>query len=439
VGGKLESEFPDPCGFSVPTPNEPFDLPHLAFAEWATSDGAQELGLDAGSVGLLREAARDQGAVSGFTHNNYRYPARFSPKLARALIQTFTVPGELVLDPFLGGGTSAVEALASGRDFFGSDISSLATFVSRTKCQLVSDASVERLGAWTDYAASEINMRRPLVGEDGWLKSGYLRNMHTRQLWRLRKSIAQALECLDELQEPEQSIARCAVLRASQLSIEGRRTYPSVKQFRMLLKQVVREAAGGATEFTQAVAAASEQTKRLPRFICRHRKAAGIEADPIWGELPAPRLILTSPPYPGVHVLYHRWQVDGRKETPLPFWIADTTDGSGESYYTMGHRGRPGLSTYFDSLQASLVSLARLATAETTLAQVVAFKEPQWQLRKYLEAARAAGWTEHTLSNLDTPDRRLWRRVPNRRWYADMKGATPASFEVVLFHRLTTR
>ena len=27
------------------------------------------------------------------------------------------------------------------------------------------------------------------------------------------------------------------------------------------------------------------------------------------------RLVLTSPPYPAVHVLYHRWQVKGRKET----------------------------------------------------------------------------------------------------------------------------
>jgi hypothetical protein len=432
----LESEFPDPCGFSVPIPNEPFDLPHLAFAEWATNDGAQELGLDPAGVGLLREAAADQGTVSGFTHNSYRYPARFSPRLARALIRTFTVPGELVLDPFLGGGTSAVEALASGRDCFGSDISSLATFVSKTKCQLVTDAEVQRLRAWGAYAASEINLRRPVAAEDSWMQSGYLRNMHTGQLWRLRKIIAQALYCLNDLPEAEQSIARCAVLRASQLSIEGRRTYPSVDQFRVLLAQVVADAAKGANEFSNAVAAAAGIASKSPKFICRHRKAEGLETEPAWSELPAPKLILTSPPYPGVHVLYHRWQVDGRKETPLPFWIADATDGSGESYYTMGHRGRPGLTSYFANLQASLQSLANLASAETMLAQVVAFKEPHWQLPKYLEAAVAAGWVEYTLPSLRTPDSRLWRRVPNRRWYADMKGATPGSFEVVLFHKL---
>ena len=44
----------------------------------------------------------------------------------------------------------------------------------------------------------------------------------------------------------------------------------------------------------------------------------------------APQLVVTSPPYPGVHVLYHRWQVDGRKEAPLPFMIANKLDGAGQ-------------------------------------------------------------------------------------------------------------
>jgi DNA methylase len=57
--------------------------------------------------------------VCGRTHNFYRYPARFSPRFARAAIQTFTRPGDLVLDPYVGGGTSLVEALAIGRDAIG--------------------------------------------------------------------------------------------------------------------------------------------------------------------------------------------------------------------------------------------------------------------------------------------------------------------------------
>ena len=41
-------------------------------------------------------------------------------------------------------------------------------------------------------------------------------------------------------------------------------------------------------------------------------------------------------------MLYHRWQVDGRKEAPLPFMIANKLDGAGSSFYTMGDRKYPG-------------------------------------------------------------------------------------------------
>ena len=88
----------------------------------------------------LIEAAQDKSRVSGLTHDFYRYPARFSPTFVRAAIEAFTAPGDLVLDPFLGGGTTAVEALALGRSVIGTDISSLAVFVAQVKTTSYSDA-----------------------------------------------------------------------------------------------------------------------------------------------------------------------------------------------------------------------------------------------------------------------------------------------------------
>ena len=166
---------------------------------------------------------------------------------------------------------------------------------------------------------------------------------------------------------------------------------------------------------------------------CLNRSVVGLEEDMPGAR--APRLIVTSPPYPGVHVLYHRWQVDGRKESPLPFWIANRLDGSGEAYYTLGHRKNPQLKSYFSTLEAALRSMAAISDKETILVQVVAFADPAWQLPRYLEANAVAGWIEALLPGMDTPDGRLWRHVPNRRWYADLKGATTGAFEVVLFHR----
>jgi hypothetical protein len=102
----------------------------------------------------------------------------------------------------------------------------------------------------------------------------------------------------------------------------------------------------------------------------------------------------------------------------------------------MGDRKSHQLQTYFDSLRASLQSVAALCNEDTTVVQVVAFSEPSWQLPRYLSVADDVGLSERFLSSIaNDGDGRLWRAVPNRRWYSDQRGTTPGSQEVVLFHR----
>src|SRR5687767_10591831 len=163
-------------------------------------------------------------------------------------------------------------------------------------------------------------------------------------------------------------------------------------------------------EMLASMATFSKQAKALRgRATILTGDAAMLDQAPLFkDECQRVSLVITSPPYPGVHVLYHRWQVDGRKETPAPFWIANRLDGSGESYYTLGHRKNSGLKTYFNNLEATLASTVALADDNTVFVQVVAFGSPDWQLPKYLEAARAAGLRERLLPGLDTLDGRLW-------------------------------
>ena len=70
----------------------------------------------------VRRAALDRAPVSGLTHTFYRYPARFSPQFAGAAIEAFSRPGDLVLDPYMGGATTIVEAIARGRQAVGCDL-----------------------------------------------------------------------------------------------------------------------------------------------------------------------------------------------------------------------------------------------------------------------------------------------------------------------------
>ena len=109
--------------------------------------------------------------------------------------------------------------------------------------------------------------------------------------------------------------------------------------------------------------------------------------------LPA-KLVLTSPPYPGVHVVYHRWQILGRKETPAPFWLANQRDGAGESHYLLGPRDEDELVTYYARLKSVFSSVRSLLDEYSIVVQLVAFSDPTWQLKTYLETMEAAGFVE---------------------------------------------
>src|SRR5437764_15353798 len=88
---------------------------------------------------ILADAALDRQPVSGWTHNFYRYPARFSPRFAAAAIQCFSKPSELILDPYMGGGTAVVESIAAGRRVVGNDLNSLAAFITKVKTTMLTN------------------------------------------------------------------------------------------------------------------------------------------------------------------------------------------------------------------------------------------------------------------------------------------------------------
>jgi hypothetical protein len=390
------------------------------------------LRLSHGAQTTLIASARDIEPVRGLTHGFYKYPARFSPSFARAAIEAFTKPGDLVLDPHVGGGTTLVEARATGREAVGVDISALAEFVARVKCSIFSEAELETLIAWAARVPNAVDIHRPSAPFPEYEDLGYYKHLDHPSRWRLRKGIEQALASAIRLGTPRlEAFGRCVVLRTAQWALDGRRKLTGIDEFRTGLRTIAAEMVEGARELRAAV----KLSGRYPVTVL-NRSAAGLEDDARLDGLRAPRLIVTSPPYPGVHVLYHRWQVDGRKEAPLPFMIANKLDGAGSSYYTMGDRKHPELKTYFENIKATMSSVAALADKRTVIVQMVAFSEPQWQLPRYLETMAEAGLKELKLPALKRQgDGRLWRSVPSRRWYSDQRGETPASQEVVLIHR----
>ncbi len=393
--------------------------------------------------GLKKEfldAVHDRSHVSGLTHNFYRYPARYSPGFARTAIKMFTNPGDLVLDPFMGGGTTLVEAHSLGRKSIGSDINELSVFVSKVKTTPLSNSDLSELTDWFYNITGTLNLHNSSHQQKFWVNNGYLQNLTGKEIWPIRKLLELSIFQLRKLKKKRaKNFARCVLLNTAQWALDSQKRTPSSQEFKNKILHNFVEMTSGIKTLSEMACKIETPSLSISALkpICLHCPSDTLGRYIFKNRTESPKLILTSPPYPGVHVLYHRWQVRGRQETSAPYWISGTLDGNGEVYYTLGNRDQKGLTDYYENLQKSFSSVAEISSPKTTVVQMVAFSEPSWQLPKYLKAMRKSGFREvkyPSMANLK--DGRIWRKVPNRKWHANFKGNLRSSKEVVLFHRL---
>ena len=69
----------------------------------------------------------------GHSINEISYRACFKPQLPQYFIDRYSDEGDVVLDPFLGRGTTAVQSVLSGRIAYGSDINPLSVMLTRPR------------------------------------------------------------------------------------------------------------------------------------------------------------------------------------------------------------------------------------------------------------------------------------------------------------------
>ncbi|MGI9255571.1 MAG: DNA methyltransferase [Salinispira sp.] len=84
--------------------------------------------------------SKDQRAL---THGIHKYPAKFFPELPRWVIERFSRKGDLVLDPFMGSGTTNLEASLSGRNSIGVDVDPFSRLLSSVKTTPLSLKALE--------------------------------------------------------------------------------------------------------------------------------------------------------------------------------------------------------------------------------------------------------------------------------------------------------
>lgn len=377
----------------------------------------------------IANAASDRSPIQGLTHTFYRYPARFSPTFARAAIQAYSKPGDIVLDPFMGGATTVIEAMVLGRRAVGSDINELSTFLAEVKVTRLEPCERKAIRRWAMDVVLDLRCSDILDYDDALLRH-VPRNLNLPLARGLRKTIAQCIVALDsELPTlASKQFARCVLLNVGQWALNGRRRIPNPADFRNRVCESAKDMLSGITDLEKALTKLHIQ--HIEPLI-RQNDAEQLDKDEAIKAVGLVDLVVTSPPYPGIHMLYHRWQVNGRKETDAPYWIAARSDGAGNSYYNFADRRSQAEDRYFAKAERSFSAIRHIMRKGKRVVQMVAFAEPDRQLRRYLSMMERAGFSE----SREKYQQRTWRDIPGRRWHANLKGDLPSSREVVLVHR----
>ena len=93
-------------------------------------EGSIPVSLPVQNGGKFLFISHDQRAL---THGIHKYPAKFFPELPRWLIEKYSKKGDTVLDPFMGSGTTNIEASLLNRNSIGIDVDPFSRFLARIK------------------------------------------------------------------------------------------------------------------------------------------------------------------------------------------------------------------------------------------------------------------------------------------------------------------
>ena len=231
-----------------------------------------------------------------YTHGYHIYPAMMIPQVARTLIEEYGPKGQLqtILDPYMGSGTTLVEAAIKGVNSIGTDLNPLARMMSKVKTthyneDIIKTQFVEISFQLSFYDASKVinrNFERVSnytywYSEEILLKLSYLNQLideyaNDNDFFRL---------ILAEIVR-EVSYTRNGEFKRFRMSKDKISSYKP-NPFELFEKKVKRNIAG--------LCAYNEITHRANVTICDFNSTYGIPKDIIATE--SIDMVVTSPPY----------------------------------------------------------------------------------------------------------------------------------------------
>lgn len=162
---------------------------------------------------LLQSDLDFRGKSSTYSsHAIHAFPAKFPPQIPRTFIENLTAPGEIVLDPMMGSGTTLLEAAILNRRAVGIDIDPLALRISHTKLNPNQVDILKEAGERASVNAQSQLQENP---------AGLLEKLHSRlkaenlefiNYWFLPATQLELLALLEEIESIQNDTVRSFLL-----------------------------------------------------------------------------------------------------------------------------------------------------------------------------------------------------------------------------------
>ena len=136
-------------------------------------------------------------------HGLHEYKGKFNPQVARAMLNVLGVmPGQRVLDPFCGSGTTLVECAHLGAAGYGADINPLAVYISNAKLQALATPASELREVAQRLMASLRQTSRRRLSVEGSPRRKYLESWFDADVLDTVEHVRHAAEALAEALAP---------------------------------------------------------------------------------------------------------------------------------------------------------------------------------------------------------------------------------------------
>lgn len=240
-------------------------------------------------------------------HDAHPYPAKFPPQVPAQVIAHLSTPGQTVMDPFGGSGTTALVALNEGRSTVSLDANPVAVLLTRAKAHgltaeerealrsLARKVEDEPVAACEQGPCPHSTLAPAIPNIDKWFSPLSVHELcHVRFL-------------LQELRGAQRDAAELAIGQtAAKVSFQDSETryvsVPRVVRSGEALRRYSKELSKVANRLPQAEFARDKV--RVLQGDARERGAFAIEDESV-------DLVVTSPPYPNAYDyhLYHRFRI----------------------------------------------------------------------------------------------------------------------------------